>query len=461
MGSESSESSSFIYVTEITGGNPQSLESNKVLQSAEVIVVGARIAGSIASYHLARHGRKVLCLDEENILAETHPSCNGCGGLIQSRTVELLDSIGITLPEEIIRQRLDGYIVHLPHGGILDISTSELLAVDRGFGPAKGNKRLGLDAFLLQKAIDAGAIFEVGKVEKIDLGQNEKAIITTKKGRYKAGFVMGAFGHNHFMQNAINVPEGYKLDFPQIQVSSVHEFVVGDDFYEKKYGAKVHVVVVPMHEDSQNVWFAAFVPKEKGRVSMILMGKKDVIFHDVDRFMSSPYVHGLLPESMLGENQLWRKMVNQGGCLQCVCLKNTITTKSPVHFTVPVNGGIFNIGDAGVTSLYKDGIGAAAITAILATNAYLSGNLDDFVKQASTFYPPDDDHYARLLMEANDLVIRHPLSEKALVFVNRHDIPGITRLMNDHTRHMLTADIPYSKILPPFVYTALELAFSL
>ena len=67
MGSESSESSSFIYVTEITGGNPQSLESNKVLQSAEVIVVGARIAGSIASYHLARHGRKVLCLDEENI----------------------------------------------------------------------------------------------------------------------------------------------------------------------------------------------------------------------------------------------------------------------------------------------------------------------------------------------------------------------------------------------------------
>lgn len=464
MGLELSPSSSFIPVTEITGGGRQPPEAREVIQFDGVIVVGGRIAGAIAAYNLARHGIKVLCLDKENILEETYPSCSGCGGLKQAKTVELLASIGITLPEKIIRQRLDGYIVLLPHGGILNIPTPGLLAVDRGFGPVRGDKRQGLDAFLLQKAIDAGAKFEVAKVEKIDLGQNGKAAVTTANRKYFANFVMGAFGHSP-IQNAITVPEGFNLDSPQIQVSSVHEFVVGDKFYEENYGSKVRVVVVPMHSDSQsdsqNVWFAAFVPKERGRVSMILMGKQDVTSHDVDRFMSSPYVHGLLPESMLGEDKLWKKMADQGGCLQCQCLKNTITTKSPQHFAVPIKGGLINIGDSGVTRLYKDGIGAAAHNAILATEAYLTGDINSYIAQANTYYPPNDDHYARLLMETNDLVIRHPLSEKALVFVNKHKIPVVTRLMNDHTRHMLTADIPYSQILPPLVFKALELAFPL
>lgn len=459
MGLEASLTTSFIPVAEIAGANPKLLESPEIINSYDVVVVGGRIAGSIAAYNLARNGRKVLVLDKENILEETTPSCSGCGGLVQSKTVDLLESIGITLPQEIIRQRLDGYIVHLPHGGILNIQTPGLLAVDRGFGPIKGTKHQGLDAFLMQRAILAGATFEVTKVEKIDLGQNGKATITTNKGRYSTNFVMGAFGHNQIIQRKITVPPGYELESPQIQVSSVHEFVVGDKFYEENYANKVHVVMVPMHQDGQNVWFAAFVPKEKGRVSMILMGKKDITDHDVDRFMSSPYVHGLLPESMLGDDKLWKLMVNKGGCLQCQCLKNTITTKSPQYFSVPIMGGIFNIGDAGPTRLYKDGIGAAALTAILATNAYLLGNLEAYVNQAKVLFPPKDDKAAQILMDTNDRVIRHPWGEQMLVFAHQHRLPVISDLVNNHTRHLLIGDLPYQQILPSFVFKAMELAF--
>lgn len=377
------------------------------------------------------------------------------------QNVESLREMGIELPPEVIRQiNLDGCIMHLPYGGKMEIGIPGLVAVDRGFGPAKGEKHQGLDAFLMRKAIEAGAGFEVDEVTKIDLGINGKAIVATKKGRYSAGFVMGAFGHNRSLHQAISVPSGYQLDYPQTRVSSVHEFVINDEkFYKKNYASKFHLVVVPMNLKDQNVLFAAFIPKGDRRVSMVLMGKENVTSHDIDSFMESKYVHGLLPDSMLGENKLWKTMVDAGGCCQCLCLRNTITTQSPENFAVAIPGGIFQIGDVGPTNLYKDGIGAAVLTAKLGSDAYLARDLDAFTSQANTRFPHDDDHFAALLMEANDFAVRHPLSERGLVYLHQHNVPIFSRLANDYTRHMITADIPYSQMLPQVVRRALEVAF--
>ena len=446
----------FIPVTSITSEFHRRPEAREVIQFDGVIVVGARIAGSIAAYDLARHNIPVLCLDSQDVRIETSPSCTGCGGLVQNKTKELLETIGISL-ESVTRQVMDGYTVHLPHGGRLEVSTPGMLALDRGFGPAKGDKHLGLDAFLLQTAINAGARFEVDPVEKIDLGQNGRAIVTTKNHIYSANFVMGAFGHSS-IQEKISVPEGYKLDSSKTQKSAVYEFAIDPDFYQKNYGSKVRVVVVPMHRRDQNALFVAFVPKGNNRVSMIVLGKKDVTPNDIINLMASKYVTGLLPEDMLGVGQRWKKPVDKGGCNQCACTKNTITTRTPEHFAVLIDGGIVNIGDSAVTRLYKDGIGSAVLNAKLATDAYINGTLPKYVQEAKTLFPPDDHLWARLLMELNDLAIRFRWSEEQLVKLHNGETL-FSGLVRDHARKMLTGEDSYKDIFSGFVHHALELAF--
>ncbi|OGG21426.1 hypothetical protein A3D03_02870 [Candidatus Gottesmanbacteria bacterium RIFCSPHIGHO2_02_FULL_40_13] len=456
MGLEAQQPTAIIPLTSIASEVPRRPEAREVIQFDGVVVVGARIAGSIAAYNLARHNIPVLCLDSQDVRIETSPSCTGCGGLVQNKTMELLETIGISL-ESVTRQVMDGYTVHLPHGGILKVSTPGMLALDRGFGPAKGDKRLGLDAFLLQTAIKAGVRFEVDPVEKIDLGQNGRAIVTTKNHIYSANFVMGAFGHSS-IQEKISVPEGYKLDSAKTQKSAVYEFAIDPDFYEKNYDSKVRVVVVPMHRKDQNALFVAFVPKGNNRVSMIVLGKKDVTPNDIINLMASKYVTGLLPEDMLGEDQRWKKPVDKGGCNQCACTKNTITTRTPEHFAVLIDGGIVNIGDSAVTRLYKDGIGAAAFNAIRATNAYINKTLPEYVQEAKSLFPPDDHIWARILMELNDLAVRFPWSERRLIYLHNGNTL-ISPLVREHARKMLIGEDSYQNILSGFVHHALELAF--
>ncbi len=213
--------------------NFRPVELSQFDHKPDVIVVGARIAGAVAAYNLARKGKNVLVIDKENILEETKPPCSGCGGLVQSKAVKLLESIGIELPENLIRQRLDGYILHLPHGGILDIATPGLLALDRGFGPIKAKKQKGLDAFILEKAIKAGAKFLVAKVDVIELAQKGKAIITAQDETCTSDFVIGAFGHNNFIRKKINMP-ALKQEF-LLFMSLSSRMIFTMKFTEQKY----------------------------------------------------------------------------------------------------------------------------------------------------------------------------------------------------------------------------------
>ena len=426
-------------------------------RAERIAVVGAGPGGSTAALVLARAGKRVTCYDPRNILRVTKPACTGCAGLIQDSCLTDLESVGLVPPEEVVQRKLRGYVVHLAHGAKLTILTKRMIAVYRGFGPLESSQREieGFDAWLLSEAIAAGARFEPAAVDKIETDVEGEARLSTTAGPDSADFVIGAFGHSRHLADSVVTAEGERLDQPTVQRSSVFEFFLGEDFCEKTYGDFVHVVIVPEQLYPQlNVWFAAFVPKRRGSVSVVLMGRRDVTIRDAEHFFAAPAAQALLP-AVAGENvpKLITTLMSLGGHLQCVCTKNTVTVSPPARFLLPVRGGIALVGDAGPTRPFKNGIGAAIDLGAKLAESIIAGDLESFQQYADRHYPPDDYKMALQLLHLHDRVLSWRPFEALLAALVRYSIPFVSGSAREYAQHMLAADIPYGDILPLGVRT--------
>ena len=426
-------------------------------RAERIAVVGAGPGGSTAALVLARAGKRVTCYDPRNILRVTKPACTGCAGLIQDSCLTDLESVGLVPPEEVVQRKLRGYVVHLAHGAKLTILTKRMIAVYRGFGPLESSQREieGFDAWLLSEAIAAGARFEPAAVDKIETDVEGEARLSTTAGPDSADFVIGAFGHSRHLADSVVTAEGERLDQPTVQRSSVFEFFLGEDFCEKTYGDFVHVVIVPEQLYPQlNVWFASFVPKRQGSVSVVLMGRRDVTIRDAEHFFAAPAAQALLP-AVAGENvpKLITTLMSLGGHLQCVCTKNTVTVSPPARFLLPVRGGIALVGDAGPTRPFKNGIGAAIDLGAKLAESIIAGDLESFQQYADRHYPPDDYKVALQLLHLHDRVLSWRPFEALLAALVRYSIPFVSGSAREYAQHMLAADIPYGDILPPGVRT--------
>src|SRR3989338_46305 len=92
------------------------IRPERKLHLRNIIVGGGNISGGINSIELGMAGLSTLCVDQVNHRVEqgAYP-CNGCGGLLQGRTVQKLEQLGVPV-EKATRRKLDGFIVTLPTG---------------------------------------------------------------------------------------------------------------------------------------------------------------------------------------------------------------------------------------------------------------------------------------------------------------------------------------------------------
>jgi geranylgeranyl reductase family protein len=152
----------------------------------DVIVVGAGPAGSTTAYRLARAGARVCLLDRARF-----PRDKPCGGGLTLRAVRQLPfSV-----EPVVEDRVDQFELGLRYRRRWSRRSGEPLILM--------TQRLRLDAFLAERAADAGADFRDGqRVTAVDPGGG----VTVGGERLEADVVVGADGANGVTARSLGFP---------------------------------------------------------------------------------------------------------------------------------------------------------------------------------------------------------------------------------------------------------------
>ena len=426
------------------------MRPEKKFEPEQIIIAGANIAGCVAAIELGRAGRQVILLDKTDPREEQKtPPCNGCGGIIQGKTARILEELGVPI-HDITRRKLDGFIVTLTKGEEITVD-APMRSVYRGHGPLNAEaKSPGLDAKLLESALKYPTVqFYRGEISSVDLSLGNQSRVRLKGGiELRSDFFIGAFGHSKLAKN-VKVLKNEKLDAPITRRSTVIEYDIGEDLLNEEFGSYARIMVLPfdkLKKSDSSALFVLLAPKNDGAMTMVIMGDKDITSHDVNQLLESENLKKALSANLLNKIKM-KELKRKGGCGICTCTINTITLQSPEHYLINRMGGGILIGDAGLTRLYKDGIGAAVATAREAALSIIKGDFSSYRRKIGREYPPDDHFYAERYLRLNDAVISNPHLRRLLMLAN--NTPAVSQLLIDpHMRHFLTGDVAYKNILP-------------
>ena len=155
-------------------------------ESYDAIVVGAGPAGSTSAYRLAREGLSVLLLDRARF-----PRDKPCGGGVTGRAAALLPFSIDPVVEDVV-DRLEIGLAYTRR--FERRSEKPLIYMTR---------RVALDAFLVEQACKAGAVFRDGtKVTEIEMRPGE-VVVKTKDWAGTGRVVIGADGTNGIAARAL------------------------------------------------------------------------------------------------------------------------------------------------------------------------------------------------------------------------------------------------------------------
>lgn len=311
----------------------------QLANGSRVVVVGGGPAGSFTALHLLRLARKAR-LDIEVMIYEGRdfdrpgPSgCNKCAGILSSTLLSNLAAFGLQLPAQIIQAKLDTYTLHL--GNIqLPIHppdpSRQIVSVYRGSGPRKGTRPYppSFDGWLLNQARRHGAVIKHSRVQSIKPGP--RPVIVTAEGRLEADLVVVAVGINS--HNPLDPVWGYRP--PLLEVMAQDEILLSNE----KLGGSVHI----FFNEPRELLFGGVIPK--GRYANISLLGKNLPPDSVDQFLDS---HEVVP------------LLTRTPSILCSCTPRVAISSAVGYY----GDRMVVVGDAAVTRLYKDGIGAAFTTA--------------------------------------------------------------------------------------------------
>ena len=401
----------------------------KLINGSRVVIVGGGPAGSFTAIHLLNFATRahleieVTILEPRDFKKPGPQGCNKCAGILSSTLISNLKSLGLELPSELIQAELTNYTLHLddllitlqkPNGN------RRIASVYRGSGPRLGEPAypISFDSWLLDQALARGARVERVRAQDILPGERPKVIIAQDR-IIEAELVVLASGVNSRLQ----LDPAWKYEPPRTEVMAQDEAPIPDGLLDDS----VHI----FFDYPPGLIFGCLIPK--GRYANIsLLGHK-LGPGAVGDFLQC---HGL------------DKLLIPGMSLLCGCRPRVAVSSARNYYA----DRMVVVGDAAVTRLYKDGIGAAFVTAREAARTAIQRGVSRH-NFAAGYHPTCrkiaiDNGYGRLLFRAWNLARGTPpfYNIWKRVILAETEFPPSRQLHSRVLWSMFTGDESYRRI---------------
>lgn len=338
---------------------------------SRIAVIGGGPAGSFFTYFALDFANRIgldISIDifeAKDFNCAGPQGCNHCGGIISESLVQMMSAEGMVIPAEVIRRGIESYTMHL-ETGITRIETplqeQRIAAVYRGFGPLGAIDRdySSFDNYLLGLCIEKGARTIHERVMAMERTGTGIRITTKQAPERNYDLVVGAAGLSKATLSQFqSLSSSFKP--PETAKTFICEFYLDRELINAHFGNSMHVFLLNL----PRVKFGALIPK-KHFVTLVMLGS-GINQEIADSFVGSEEVKRCFPDG----TDLTR-------ITPCKCFPSI--NVGGAHSAC--DDRMVLIGDSASSKLYKNGLGAAFLTAKAAARTAIFNGIakDDFEK---------------------------------------------------------------------------------
>ncbi len=397
-----------------------------------ITVLGGGPSGAFFAIHVLREAKnankniKVTIIDKRMVLEPGRPlkelkGCNFCAGIISPRLEKELIKNRLKLPKEVICEKFTHIWIHglwknfplrVPPG-------QEVLSVFRGtLPPKREGKTLGLDAFLLKKAVEEGADIITGEAQTIEYTRKKKPLLRIKS---PLGDVFTIESDFACICTGINLTPGnqYKNNTifssyqkinplftqPKTRSTLIFELKPGSQYLKKYINKELYIIVSGSKKlDLEHI---ALIPKGD-YLTISLVGKTinnacfpEDLLKIIKTFLSLSRIQKILPGL-------------ESTPIVCTC--NPYMAVAPAK--APFSDRIAMAGDALGARLYRDGLFSAFVSAQALARTVIYRGMDE--KSLSKGYGrviawlKTDNQYGRFVIGLIQWVLKSPILNRIL-----------------------------------------------
>ena len=430
----------------------------KLVNGSKIAIIGGGPAGSMSAYFLQRMALEsglelVIDIFEPRNFNQTGPvGCNMCGGVISESLVQLLATEGIQLPQQVVIDTSDSYVLHTQSGSV-SIQTSDkekrIASIFRGGGPRDTDARrpppwASFDAFLLDLAVKQGVNHLPKRVTALSW-QEGRPQVSWNHGMATYDLLVGATGLNGSGARLFQTL-GFGYEPPHSSKAYICDFHFGSQAVLRYLQSAMHIFLLNI----PGLEFAAITPKGPF-VTLIILGE---VINDtlVKQVLNHPEVRICFPPDWKPDHHT------------CRCKPRIYLGRSKNPYT----NRVVMVGDCGVSRLYKDGIWAAyqASKACAMTVIHHGISKTNFDK----YYQPviraldRDNELGHKVFKLVGIARRSKILNKGLldtVWYEMHRNKNANAYMTEALWDTFTCSAPYRDILARFLRPSVIAKFAL